>query len=208
MRLPDPSLAYAQLQPVFSPLYQAFEHGTGVARRTFEEGGLERDPLVFAALSRLYAIPVLDAGARPLPGFVRTPLMNCGIQFAFGGFEVRVWKTTDGELPSATSSAKRRFVRQLPLGHGFSGEETADDGGARNLIIQWEYRPSSVVDLTLVCPKPGSSGPESVDVLWSLPIAHPGEAAAAIPSPTVPTDDIDDLDFIRPRDGGRAAGSS
>lgn len=117
VKLPDMDIAVERVCPIFPALYEGLEHGVGISKALFEEWGMEHDPYVFALITRFHAIPVIDARAQALDGYTRTPLPNCGILLTFGGYQIRCWKTTDGQRPNfTTSQAKLRFLhQQLPL---------------------------------------------------------------------------------------------
>lgn len=200
---PDPDVAIARLAPILPVFHEAFDHGTAVARRHFEleGGGLGDDPLCFASITRFHAIRVLDARGQGLQGYARTRLSNSGIQVTYAGYQLRCWKTTDGELPAfAPSPGRRRFVRQLSLESPFPGSAMRELLGGANLIIQWEYfRANETVELTLACPKPGheEAEGESIEVHWSRSIPHPSETIVGdSPTPSAPGD-AEDLDIIR-----------
>ena len=196
--LPDPEVALARLAPIFPAFYEAIEHGTGVARGLFDEWGFELEGNVFSSITRLHAIPVLDARGRELDGYQRTPLANSGILMAYAGHQLRCWKTTDGELPSPASSATRlRFYRQIPLDLPYPEAPRTGSADGGNLVVLWEYDlATESVELTLVCPKAASDDPNSVEAAWSRPIPRPSAAPRAEP-PTASTGHAEDLEFIR-----------
>ena len=198
MDLPDMERTVARLAPLFPALFEGLEHGVAVSKGLFDEWGREHDPYVFAINARFHAIPVIDARGQALDGYARTEAPNCGIHLTFGGYRLRCWKTTDGELPHPSSSTARlRFLRQLPLNLPLFGFGTGhDDYG--NLVIQWEADPvTGIVDLTLVCPKPGKDGPDSIETYWSFPVPHPSRTMACPPAASAFAADVEDLEFIR-----------
>jgi len=198
--LPKENTVFDRLAPIFPMIYEAFEHGATVARVLFDEWGIVPEPHAFASITRLHAIRVLDRRGRELDGYMRTHLTNSGVQLTFAGYDLRFWKTSDGELPNATSSnAKLRFFRQLPLGLFKRDENEAESPSGRNLVIQWEYSSfSGNIGLTVVCPKPGDVGVESVEAYWSRPIPHPAETIAPVSISPVEDATDDDLTHIQP----------
>ncbi len=204
LEFPDVDEAMAALAPLFPTLYQAFEAGTARARAFFEAEAEREDPHLFAASARHGALAVIDRQAGVGGGLQRVPLTNCGIQLAYAGYDLRCWKTTDGELPGPSTQAKRQFVGQLLLGAPFP-----ESSAAGNLVVQWEHDPATGrVDLMLVCPKPGRHGTASVEIHWSRPIPHPAEDVRLNVAPADAPNPVEDLDFIRPaaaQSAGRAS---
>lgn len=198
MKIPDPEVASAQLASIFPPLYEAFEHGTSVAADLFDDWGFDFEGHTFSSITRLHAIPVLDARCRDLAGCERTPLANSGIQVTFAGYQLRCWKTANGELPNPSSTAKLRFLHQLPLDLPVFSDGAIDPADRGNLVVQWQYNlVTKTVELTLVCPKPGNHEPVLTEVAWSRPIPRPTDTLYVEQLTKATQEDVEDLEFIR-----------
>lgn len=207
--LPSQEGVVADLSPLLPALYEAFEHGAGVAQQLFEEWGFKYEPHAFSTITRLHAGQLLDQRGGRLPGYQRISLANCGLYLVYGSYQIRCWKATDGDLPDPKSSVSRRYWRQLPMELEASKQDAASNATHVNLIVQWELEPKSgVVELTLVCPKPGTTGPESVDAEWVWPIPHPSEMITAQPVGSAEDNDTDDLEIIRVKAPRSASKSS
>lgn len=188
---PDQHQALADLAPLIPVLYDAFEQGTTHARRYYEGDENRTDAHLFATLTRDMVLRVLDARAESDEHLTRVPLINCGIEIQYAGYDVRCLKTTCGELPSSSTETRLRFFQQLTLGASFSGTSVA----GRNLVVQWEYDAATGrVDLVLLCTKSGRADGD-FEVQWSIPLPHPAEGLATGPDVGRPVAPVDDLDF-------------
>lgn len=200
MSVPDPDVVMQTLQPLWTPLYGAFERGTQVAREFFDHVGRSPAPWVYPDLVRYEALTVLkqsgidcDAVDAEILG-----LANHGLQIRFAGFTIRGMKALqDGSVPGpGPSRSKKDFFRQLSLGTW--GEEI------RNLVLLWQPDANhNLAGLSLVCPKDGAG--TKAEAHWHVPIPHPAMATSTTTGSLTLVDE--DLDISIDKTNAVAGGS-
>jgi hypothetical protein len=199
--------AVLQLFESLSPSWhRAIELGIERARACFEESGKPIEAHHFASTVRLHARWYFETVGQSV-GIQLKDLPNNGLSFVYQGFDVRVWKSNRGAVPSAGRSLSRQgFMHQLTLGL------TLEDGlpmvTHTNLILLWHLDSSHAFHhLSLACPKSAGDGPDSPELYWEIDIPYPAETMR--PADDDQAEDIDDLPIEPlefPEDGIEEAG--
>jgi hypothetical protein len=180
-------------------LYAVFERSVADTNsyfqsRTKELHGEEIDPRpephAYSMLVRYIACELFVGGEYSSVPYRFERLPNNGMRFEHGGYEVRVWKADDGELPAPGPSRSRQDYYQQPL---FA------DLSPKKLAVLWESLPTGAVTLILACPKGDGEPWQSGQSHWEVTIPHPASnisgAQQAPGADSAQNDDFDDLRF-------------
>lgn len=148
-----------QLEAVIEDIFAALRHGLVLAQQVHTDNHWESeaDMHLFLHLVRRETVERLrssyDATAEPGDNL---GLPMSGIVLAMPSNHVlRVWHSSDGEIPPATSIHRRTFCHQMPSGLGglvpLPQFAVAHDQPS-NLAILWDHRGDEIVRLDLVRP--------------------------------------------------------
>lgn len=164
-----------QLEAVIDDIFAALRQGLLLARKVHADSGWEAaaDTHLFLHLVRREAVERLrstyDAAAEPSDNL---GLPMSGIVLAMPSRHVlRVWHSSDGEIPPATSSHRRNFCHQTPSGLGglvpLPPFAIANDQPS-NLAILWDHRNDEIVRFDLVRPMGLDNQKALIDWRYSL----------------------------------------
>jgi hypothetical protein len=183
--IPDAETTLQAINPLRQVLWEALEHGIGVAKLHFGP-----DKFVGASLgshiARYHAKQFLMSR-----GTTCEHVALDGIAFRWHGYYIRVLKSDDGALPiPGASERKQNFYcqKQLLLFQLADGEAELDP--EINLVVLWDVNRGSFtgLKLTVVCPKAGRETRESVEAYWERELLHPAAAAQVETADDAPDD--------------------
>lgn len=199
---PSPDTVLADLADFMHCLRRAIEAGLVQANRYLEQYPGANDQHLLLHMVRFHAVRRL--GVELEEADVESDrLAMSGMQFRITGgkrlYTLRVRRSTDGEVPPASTRALANFYQQASLPLVWEPGETLPTGTPLNLVVLWNSsrQGTSVDQLTIVCP-------ESVDdreplILWRRVVTMPAiervapAAEAAEESVDIPIDDVEDI---------------
>lgn len=178
--IPDSQEALSDLSQLIPTVYSTLEAAIQGAREFFDKENRPIDPYLAPCLVRYYAKQFLIAAGCNAEyeddvehdegdvEFKFHNLSNNGLALKSEKYQIRIWKSDDGELPvPGPSQVRQRFFQQLSLDMSVSAERT-------NLAILWEVSSNyTLIGLLLSCPKAGDNSRASVEAYWTIPIPHP-----------------------------------
>jgi len=183
---------------VFAAIDTALTHAVPTALNTLSLLNGPRDRAVHATLTR-YIVRTKLAGEgltaedEPPPAELEW-VANCGICIHVQGFEIRVLKSSDGEIPKAGSDARSRFYcsNQLSL----FAEQLALPVSNLKLVALWDIDTEyGYAGLEIACPR-GEMEDRTVDCFWK---SRWSQAVSADQDAESATSEDGDLD-IQPMD--------
>jgi hypothetical protein len=174
------------LEPLLSPLYRFIEEGAADANSFFHQRGEKpHDPWLYPHIVRWHTCNGLDdlKQTNATLDYEAADLPMAGIEIAYSGHTIKVFKATDGVLPAAGRSPNRQAFFN---GNLFGEDEEVFERA--NLAVIWDVDAhGSLILMQLVCPKAGSPTWKPGEVHWAVDIPHPAtieRTAAAAASPT------------------------
>lgn len=152
-----------KLSPFLPEVYRAFEHAIFKSKTYFEVEEIRVEYSILSALVRLHVKEFLRN--KGFDGVVFYDLALCGLSLKYGDFHIRMWKSSDNELPPPGQSEPRQcFCNQqytLPF---------VDDGqqpdSVVNIAILWNLNRSYDFKLWWVCPKRFNANSGELEVEW------------------------------------------
>lgn len=186
------------LEPLLSPLYQFVEEGIAEANTFFEQRNRPLDPWLFPHIVRWYTCNGLDDLKEATPNgelsYESADLPMAGIEIAYAGHTIKVFKASDGALPAAgRSTARQAFFN----GNLYGEDEEVFDRA--NVAVIWDVDGNgSLIMMQLVCPKAGSPPWKSGEAHWAVDIPHPAtiqRTAVAAASPADVSFDPDEAEI-------------
>ena len=202
MRMDIPEAVLAEITPVLDVLYPIFEKAVAETQKYMQskieefrgiDTEIPLDPYVFSQLVRFHASELLDSKELVSVGFLFHRLPNSGIFLEYKGYQIRVWKADEGQLPApGNSHAKQDFYQQ----------ELFPEIRPKKLAVLWESVVNGAVSLILACPSGEGDPWQPGQSHWEITGPHPAQLIEAEPMRST-TDDFDDLELVR-----RAAATS
>ncbi len=152
-------------------LFRSLENNVAKVRDSLKD--LPFDPWFFSHSVRFFTCCDLDAVDKSSLDFTRVPQSLSAIDLNYRGCHVKVWKSTDGELPITGNSTHRQgFIAQPFLQDYF--EAMPEIEIPMNLAMLWEVDANlELASFTLVCPKNFDTFFKSGEAYFSKPIPHP-----------------------------------
>ncbi|MEP7355106.1 MAG: hypothetical protein ABI824_17900 [Acidobacteriota bacterium] len=152
-------------------LYRSIEKNVATMRDRMKD--LPYDPWYFSHSVRYLTCCDLDASHVPNLDFVRQPQALSAIDLTYRGCHIKVWKSTDGELPITGNSTHRQsFIAQPYLQNYF--ESLPEVEIPMNLAMLWEVDSNlELSSMNLVCPKRFETFFKSGETFFSKAIPHP-----------------------------------
>jgi len=196
---PDPEAELAALGPILPALFEAFEQATERAIDFFRHLTAPVNADLYPELVRYYVKSHLEAVGAVVDEFEREELGKNGLCISLSSRRIRMWKAHGDEVPPANgSAAKLAFLnQQLPLPMAaFQSLKQIDF----NLVILWNVDGGYHFKGFFLCCPESTSGSQ-VNVYWSVPVPHPGDADQGSGPVAAPPDD--DLP-MRPLDADEA----
>jgi hypothetical protein len=191
-----PEAVHKELRPLLDVLYDVFEKAVAKTISYLQGTMLELhgtanecppDPYVFSQLVRFHASELLDSQRASDLGFLLRRLPNSGIFLEYRGYQIRVWKADEGQLPApGNSQAKQDFYQQ----------EFFADIRPRKLAVLWESFINGEVSLILACPKGEGDPWEIGQSHWEISVPHPAQALISAEALAQNVDDFEDLEPV------------
>jgi len=161
----------AEINVLVPHLYAALENGTMKAREYFEQEGVAVDRYLAPEIVRYHAKTFLDSVSEGL--FSTEPLARNGLYIKdFHDLEIRMFKSSDGELPIPRSKAREDYYEQMTLA-------VFDPPSPLKLVVLWNVVfPYNLVPLTLACPRSGDLEKMEAEAHWYARIPYPAQEAS------------------------------
>jgi hypothetical protein len=168
--IPEPKVVLAEMDVLIPHLYAALENGTMKAREYFEQEGVKVDRYLAPEIVRYHAKIFLDSVSEGL--FLTEPLARNGLYIReFHDLEIRVFKSSDGELPIPRSKTRQDYYEQMTL-------PVFEPLSPLKLVVLWNVvYPYNLVPLTLACPRTSDPEKMEVEAHWYSAIPYPAQAA-------------------------------
>lgn len=170
-------------------IYSKIESNIELARAEFQTR--QYDPWYFSHRVRYLTCCDLDSADKSKLDFKRIPQALSAISLVYQDCHVKVWKTTDGELPITGGSIHRQSFMSQPYLSDFFEAMPPDATIPMNLALLWDVDSSlGLSSMHLVCPKNYETFWKSGDSYFSRSIPHP---AAEVETDTRFTEEPSDL---------------
>jgi hypothetical protein len=169
--IPEPRAVLAEMALLIPHLYAALENGTMKVREYFDHLDVAIDRDLAPEIVRYHARSFLDSVSEGL--FSTERLARNGLYIRdFRDLEIRVFKSSDGELPVPRSKTREDYYQQLTL-------PVFEAAPALKLVVLWNVSyPYNLLPLTLACPRSGDIERMEADAHWYAPIPYPAQTAS------------------------------
>jgi hypothetical protein len=196
MHMEVPDAVLDEVRPVLDILYPIFERAVAETQKYMQskmeefrgcDKELPLDPYVFSQLVRFHASELIDSKEFTPIGFLFHRLPNSGMYIEYKGYQVRIWKADEGQLPAPGNSlAKQDFYQQ----------ELFPEIRPRKLAVLWESFVNGAVSLILACPSGEGDPWQSGQSHWEITVPHPAQSIHADQA-NLASEDFDDLELVR-----------
>jgi hypothetical protein len=179
---PGPDETLNDLAWLHPEIYRGIEYGVFEAKTHFTTKQIIHDGAAFSTLVRLHAKNYLIT--KGLDAIDVEDVNLTGLSLKLDGYQIKVWKAADSNLPvPGQSEPKQAFYQQ-----------TLFDGGERpeiiHLAVIWNVKNSTheLSAVWLVCPKNGDE--KSAEDYWTVRIPDPALEIPLIISDPTPSSDL------------------
>lgn len=157
MNLHSPSAALERLGPLPALIFDALSEGVRVSAAWHATSGwsIDADPHIYRHAIRRQAMELLKTYGPDLGNHDNLGLSMSGLILRLDSGDVlRVWHSSDGELPLAESEPMRMFCTQNPTSQGvlFLELPGIEDSDGSNLVILWDDDGSVLTRFELLRP--------------------------------------------------------
>lgn len=200
INVPVPEDVLSKLSPLFTTLYASLEDALQKTKEYFDGLDRETDRYLAPNFVRYHAKWNLAQEGRQVEeeeaqDYELQHLPSNGLSLTCGGYQIRILKSDDGELPVPGPSKRRQeFWNQLSINFGDDPTSSSESSflPALNLVVLWDVDASyHLKTLKLSCPKSGSTTKDSVSDYWTVVIPHPVESLSVVTMSQSNTDEGD-----------------
>ena len=187
-------------------IFRKLERNIEIVRAEFQERPY--DPWYFSHRVRYLTCCDLDSADKGKLDFKRIPQALSAIDLVYKGCHLKVWKTTDGELPITGSSPHRCEFMSQPYLQNFFEAMSIEAEIPMNLVLLWEVDSSlGLSSMQLVCPKNFETFWKSGESFFTKPVPHPAIEVATKTSFTEQPSELEiELDRKKAAGSGKREG--
>lgn len=188
-----------ELAPLFPLVQGSLEYGTYRAREFFKQHETEAlkkiDPYLASTIVRFYARDYLRSAEGQGESLANLPsIANIGLHIKYGSYQVKILKSSDGDIPVPGHSKSRRDYYDQQHLDLFMGDVDSQPPLPVNLLLLWSVHEQYELGvLSLACPKSGGITKDSVSAFWHCQIPQKLFHSGIDPNLEISSEEILDL---------------